>query len=84
MNCSSKLSDHKTHNKIHKRCSRLVMGDDLLAYVALNSIRAGIARTPETSKHTSIKKRIAQAKTTHLANHSQQQVKGLFPFVGTT
>jgi len=53
-----------------------------LAYVDLNPVRAGMAKTPEKSKHTSIKKRIAQAQTAHIANHPQQQVKGLFPFVG--
>ncbi|VAW88617.1 hypothetical protein MNBD_GAMMA17-2289 [hydrothermal vent metagenome] len=41
-----------------------------------------MAKTPEASKHTSIKKRIAQAQTAHIANHPQQQSKGLFPFVG--
>ena len=40
-----------------------------LAYVDLNPVRAGMAKTPEASKHTSIKKRIAQAQTAHIANH---------------
>jgi len=53
-----------------------------LAYVDLNPVRAGMAKTPESSRHTSIKKRIAQAQNTHAANHPHQQAKGLFPFVG--
>jgi len=53
-----------------------------LAYVDLNPVRAGMAKTPEASKHTRIKKHITQAQTAHIANHPQQQAKGLFPFVG--
>jgi len=53
-----------------------------LAYVDLNPIRAGMAKAPETSKHTRIKKRIAQAQTAPIAHHPQQQAKGRFPFVG--
>ncbi len=52
-----------------------------LAYADLNPVRAKMAKTPEASKHTSIKKRIAQAKTTHIANHPQQQAKKLFPLL---
>lgn len=46
-----------------------------MAYVDLNPIRASIAKTPETSEHTSIQQRILAAKT-------HQQPKKLLPFVG--
>ncbi len=47
-----------------------------LAYVDLNPVRAGMADTPETSNHTSIKRRIEALKTENL------QPPELMPFVG--
>ncbi|GAL06686.1 mobile element protein [Photobacterium aphoticum] len=46
-----------------------------MAYVDLNPVRAGTAKTPETSAHTSIKKRAKAA-------ISGYQPKALLPFVG--
>lgn len=48
-----------------------------MAYVDLNPIRAKIAKTPETSKHTSIRYRINAGK-------AAKAPKYLFPFVGTS
>ncbi|TBW46426.1 transposase [Marinobacter halodurans] len=48
-----------------------------LAYVDLNPVRAGIARTPEASEFTSVRARVRQ----HL-HEAHRQPSGLFPFAG--
>ncbi|WP_018233331.1 hypothetical protein [Thioalkalivibrio thiocyanodenitrificans] len=48
-----------------------------LAYVDLNPVRAGMAETPETSHHTSVRERIRAALATGLT-----QPAHLLPFVG--
>jgi hypothetical protein len=48
-----------------------------MAYTDLNPVRVGIANTPETSAHTSIKARL------EALNHQQPTAPCLHPFVGT-
>jgi hypothetical protein len=45
-------------------------------------LKLAIAKTPEDSDHTSIKRRIEKAKTAYQPNHYRQQCKPLFPFSG--
>ena len=40
----------------------------------VSAIPAAIDKTPETSKYTSIKKRISKAKTVATPNHAKQQI----------
>lgn len=53
-----------------------------LAYVDLNPVRANMAKSPEKSEYTSIKRRAEKAKQAHTPNHPKQQVKEIMPFAG--
>jgi len=55
-----------------------------MAYVDLNPVRSAMAKTPEESDHTSVKKRAEKAKNTYSPNHPKQQAGGLLPFAGNT
>ena len=53
-----------------------------MEYVDFNPVRAGMAKTPEESDHTSVKKRCEKAKKSKALNQVNQQEKTLYPFVG--
>ncbi len=52
------------------------------AYVDLNPIRSGLAKSLIDSEHTSIKRRCDKAEQNPQANQLNQQAEGLLPFVG--
>ncbi len=53
-----------------------------MAYIDLNPIRSGIAKTTDSSNHTSIKIRVNTASQSQIPNRVDQQTKLLFPFSG--
>lgn len=55
-----------------------------MAYVDLNPVRGGIAKTAEKSDYTSIKRRCNKAKKCTTANQIKSQDKLLLPFIGSS
>ena len=53
-----------------------------MAYFYLNPERAGMAKTPEESDHTSVKKRCDKVSKSKKPNQINQQEKSLYPFIG--
>ncbi|VAW69332.1 Mobile element protein [hydrothermal vent metagenome] len=53
-----------------------------MVYVDLNPVRSRMSGTPETSDHTSIKKRIQHVLNIEPSDYQKLQPEGLYPFVG--
>ncbi|VAW64452.1 hypothetical protein MNBD_GAMMA08-2853 [hydrothermal vent metagenome] len=51
-------------------------------WVDLNPVRSRMTETPETSDHTSVKKRIQAALNIKQSDYQKLQPEGLYPFVG--
>ncbi|MBL1275311.1 MAG: hypothetical protein COB30_004435 [Ectothiorhodospiraceae bacterium] len=54
-----------------------------MTYIDLNPIRAGMAKTPERSDHTSIQKRLSTAQKAAQPNHPQQATTHCLSLQGT-